>query len=95
MRHRESPPPLYSSFPGPTDRPTQFPRLQLKVRKGTVVLCTYTIIRGRGKNSREGGPEIVTGWGVKIWLQGGRQLHGIGRGNVWKNDRKMAKIGIF
>ena len=27
-----------------------------------------------------GGPKIMTGWGVKIWLQGRGQLHGTGRG---------------
>ena len=37
-------------------------------------------IRGQQKYRREGGPKIVTGWGVKIWLQGGGQLHGTGRG---------------
>ncbi len=39
-------------------------------------------IRGHRKNrrGRGGGPKIMTGWGVKIWLQGGGQLQGTERG---------------
>ena len=37
-------------------------------------------IRGHRKKRREGGPKIVTGWGVKICIQGGGQLHGTGWG---------------
>ena len=35
---------------------------------------------GTEKNIGRGGPKFLTGWGVKIWLQGGGQLHGTGRG---------------
>ncbi len=35
---------------------------------------------GTEKIVGRGGPKIMTGWGVKIWLQGRGQLHGTGRG---------------
>ncbi len=45
---------------------------------------------------REGGPKIVKGWGVKMWLQGGGQLtlwdteiKGREGGTFEKNDRKF------
>ena len=47
------------------------------------------LIRGHRKNCREGVTKNPDRVGVKIWLQGGRQLHGTGRENFQKNDRNF------
>ena len=45
-------------------------------------------IRGHRKYRREGGNKNCDRVGVKIWLQGGGQIHGTGKGELLKKTKR-------